>query len=95
MKKVPCKCFAPATVANVAVGYDVLGFAIEELGDEVFIREGKEKGLKIKLIRNRGKLSYDPQKNVAGFAALKMMEHLDILDMPIEMDLNKNMPLLL
>jgi len=93
MKKVPCKCFAPATVANVAVGYDVLGFAIEELGDEVVLREGKEKGLKIKTIRNRGKLSYDPQKNVAGFAALKMMEHLGIEDMPIEMDLNKNMPI--
>ncbi len=93
MKKIPCKCFAPASVANVAVGYDVLGFALEELGDEIIIREGKEKGLKIKTIRNRGKLSYDPLKNVAGFAALKMMEHLDIVDMPIEIDLNKNMPI--
>ncbi len=93
MKKVPCKCFAPATVANVAVGYDVLGFAIEELGDEVIIREGKEKGLKINTIRNRGKLSYDPTKNVAGYGALKMMQHLGIEDMPIEMDLNKNMPI--
>lgn len=93
MKKIPCKCFAPATVANVAVGYDVLGFAINDLGDEVVIREGKERGLKIKTIRNKGKLSYDVQRNVAGFAALKMMEHLGIEDMPIEMDLNKNMPI--
>jgi len=93
VKKVPCKCFAPATVANVAVGYDVLGFAIEELGDEIVIREGREKGLKIGLIKNKGKLSMDIRKNVAGYAALKMMEHLGIEDMPIEIDLHKNMPI--
>jgi len=93
VKKVPCKCFAPATVANVAVGYDVLGFAINDLGDEIVIREGKEKGLKIGLIKNKGKLSMDINKNVAGFAAYKMMEYLDITDMPIEIDLHKNMPI--
>lgn len=29
--------FAPATVANVVAGFDVLGFAVEELGDEVTV----------------------------------------------------------
>jgi len=29
--------FAPATVANVAVGFDVLGFAFGELGDQVTV----------------------------------------------------------
>lgn len=36
--------FAPATVANVVAGFDVLGFAVEELGDEVtvsFTNSGK------------------------------------------------------
>ena len=28
------RVFAPATVANVACGYDVLGFAIDSPGDE-------------------------------------------------------------
>ncbi len=32
------RVFAPATVANVACGYDVLGFAIEAPGDEVVAR---------------------------------------------------------
>ena len=27
--------FAPATVSNVAVGFDILGFAVEAAGDEV------------------------------------------------------------
>lgn len=29
--------FAPATVANVVAGFDVLGFAVEDLGDEVSV----------------------------------------------------------
>ncbi|HEV2826343.1 MAG TPA: hypothetical protein VGW76_01985, partial [Pyrinomonadaceae bacterium] len=29
--------FAPATVANVAVGFDILGFAIESVGDVVTV----------------------------------------------------------
>ena len=29
------RVFAPATVANVACGYDVLGFAIDAPGDEI------------------------------------------------------------
>lgn len=35
MKKI--KCYAPATVANVVCGYDVLGFAIDNPGDEVIV----------------------------------------------------------
>ena len=30
--------FAPATVSNVACGFDVLGFALEHPGDEVTAR---------------------------------------------------------
>ncbi len=93
MKKVPCKCFAPATVANVAVGYDVLGFAIEDLGDEIIIREGTEKGLVIKSIYGNKKLSKDISKNVAGYSAFKLMQHLGIEDQPIEIDLYKKMPI--
>lgn len=31
------KVFAPATVANVAYGFDILGFAVSEPGDEVIV----------------------------------------------------------
>ena len=40
MSKPGIKVFAPATVANVAVGFDILGFALEKPGDEIIIREG-------------------------------------------------------
>jgi homoserine kinase len=32
------KVFAPATVANVVCGFDVLGFAVNAPGDEVIMR---------------------------------------------------------
>ena len=39
------KIFSPATVANVACGYDVLGFCLDTIGDEMVIRKTKEKGI--------------------------------------------------
>ncbi|MCB0645256.1 MAG: homoserine kinase [Saprospiraceae bacterium] len=87
------KVFAPASVANVAVGFDILGFALEKPGDEIIIREGKEPGLKITEIRGaQGKLPYDVMKNTAGYAAHRLLAHLGALDVPLEMEIHKKMP---
>ena len=37
------KIFSPATVANVACGFDVLGFCLDNKGDEMVIRKTTEK----------------------------------------------------
>jgi homoserine kinase len=51
------RVFAPATVANVACGYDVLGFAIAAPGDEVVVRHAAKPGLHItKITGDGGKL---------------------------------------
>lgn len=42
--------FAPATVANVAVGFDILGFAIESVGDTVTVSIADEPTVRIKQI---------------------------------------------
>ena len=73
--KTGIKVFAPASVANVACGFDVLGFALERPGDEIIVRFSEEKGLKITKITG-GKLPYAPEKNTAGYAALTLLEHL-------------------
>ena len=87
------KVWAPASVANVAVGYDILGFAIDGPGDEVLVRRGKEKGLKIVEITGaKGKLTLDPEKNTAGYSALRLLEHLGASDEPLEMTIRKKMP---
>lgn len=41
------KIFSPATVANVACGFDVLGFCLDSIGDYMVIRKTTEKGIKI------------------------------------------------
>lgn len=87
------KVFAPASVANVAVGFDILGFALELPGDDIIIREGKEKGLRITMIQGaKGKLPMDVMKNTAGYSAHRLLQHLDSLDVPLEMEIYKKMP---
>jgi len=86
------KAFAPATVSNVAVGFDIMGFPMEAPGDEIIIREGKESGVVISKITKGKGLSYDPQKNTAGVAVLKMLEHLGMSDKAIDIEIRKKMP---
>ena len=89
----PIKVFAPASVANVAVGFDILGFALEKPGDEIIVRPGKEKGLHITSITGaQNKLPLEVSKNTAGYAALRLLQHLGEEDCPIEMEIHKKMP---
>jgi homoserine kinase len=89
--KTGIKVFAPASVANVACGFDVLGFALERPGDEIIVRFSENKGLKITKITG-GKLPYEVEKNTAGYAALKLLEHLGESERGIEMEIHKKMP---
>ncbi|MGJ8696544.1 MAG: homoserine kinase [Verrucomicrobiaceae bacterium] len=87
------RVFAPATVANVACGYDVLGFAIDAPGDEVVARHSDKPGLRItKITGDDGKLPLDAEKNTAGVAALDLLKHLGMLDRGIELEIHKKMP---
>lgn len=93
MAKPGIKVFAPASVANVAVGFDILGFALEKPGDEIIIREGVKPGLVITDIQGAGgRLSHDIMKNTAGYSAWRLMQHLGETQRPIEMEIHKKMP---
>jgi homoserine kinase len=93
MAKPGIKIFAPASVANVAVGFDILGFALEKPGDEIIIREGSKPGLVITEIQGAGgKLPYEIMKNTAGYAAFRLLEHIGETDRPLEMEIHKKMP---
>lgn len=93
MKKEEIKVFAPASVANVAVGYDILGFALDGPGDEIVVRFTDQKSFKISTITgDNGKLPYEIQKNTAGLAAYSLLEHLGETHRGIEMEIHKKMP---
>lgn len=86
------KVFTPATVANVACGFDILGFALEKPGDEIIARFSDQPGLRIAAISgDGGKLPYNIKKNTAGFAAQKLLEHLGE-NRGIELEIHKKMP---
>lgn len=87
------KVFAPASVANVACGFDVLGFALEKPGDEIIVRFSDKPGLRITDITGaKGKLPFEVEKNTAGFAAQRLLEHLGETERGIEMEIHKKMP---
>ena len=70
MRKPGIKVFAPASVSNVAVGFDILGFALDAPGDEIIVREGTQPGLVITDIKGaKGKLTFDVMKNTEEYAA--------------------------
>lgn len=97
------RIFAPATVANVGPGFDILGFAVSRPGDIVEVRKSDVAGVQISDIkytrkRDIGKLPGSPEKNTAGVAAidvLKTLQKRGIIDrdVGVEMKLRKSMPL--
>lgn len=87
------RVFAPASVANVAVGFDILGFAIDGLGDEVVARRSDEGELRITQIHGASKtLPKDPLKNTAGRAALEFLKYLNLSDIGVDLEIYKKMP---
>ena len=62
------RLFAPATVANVSCGFDVLGFCLDPVGDEMVIRKSDQPGVQITKIEGQ-ELPFETHKNVAGVAA--------------------------
>ena len=73
MKKI--KIFSPATVSNVACGFDILGFPIESFGDEMTISKSDKFGIRITKIKGYS-VPTDPKKNVATVSAEKLINDL-------------------
>ena len=94
MKEVQgARFWAPATVANVASGFDVLGFALSEPGDIVTARRSPREGVRLTEVRgDGGLLPRDPTRNTATVAITALMERLGS-PFGVEVELEKRMPL--
>ncbi len=94
MAKPGLKVFAPATISNVAVGFDILGFALQHPGDEIIVREGNTPGLTIGEIQGAGgRIPTDVLRNTATVAAQALLDHLGEGNRPLQMDIHKKMPI--
>lgn len=71
------KVFAPATVANVACGFDVMGFALEGIGDELTVTKTDKPGLEITAIHGAEGLPIEPGSNVTTVAVLALLQELE------------------
>lgn len=67
---------APATVANMVCGFDVLGFAVTEPYDEMHIRFSDKPGIQIINLDDYN-LPTNPEQNVAGAALMAMFEEVN------------------
>jgi homoserine kinase len=87
--------FAPATVANVAVGFDVLGFAIDGVGDRVTARFDPDASAPVTVDRIEGvvtDLPLDARRNTAAVAVAALLESLGS-DARVRLRLHKGIPL--
>lgn len=66
------KVFCPATIANISCGFDVLGVALDAVGDEMVVRKIEEKGIKIRKVYGQ-ELPMETHRNVAGVAGLALL----------------------
>jgi len=88
------KVFAPATVANVVCGFDVLGLAVNAPGDEVIMRRKAEPGVVItKITGDDGRLPLDPARNTASACVQMYLQHIGRTDIGVEIELHKKMPI--
>ncbi|MFC5045671.1 homoserine kinase [Aquimarina hainanensis] len=69
------KIFAPATVANLSCGFDVMGCCLDTVGDEMIISKVAEPGIKITKIEGAD-LPMETHKNVAGVAVEALLQKL-------------------
>ena len=81
------KVFAPASIANLSCGYDILGVCLDNIGDEITVRKTKKKGITIKKVSGQ-KLSTDISINVAGVSATALLNESKV-DCGFEIEIHK------
>ena len=87
------KVFAPATVANEACGFDILGFAVDQPGDEITLKKSNSGQVRIvKITGDDGALPLDADQNTSSVVIKMFLRDLEI-NQGIDVHLDKKMPL--
>ncbi|GIK27542.1 MAG: Homoserine kinase [Anaerolineae bacterium] len=87
------EAYAPASMANLGVGFDILGLALDSGGDTVCAEWSDTPGVTIASITgDGGRLPLDPSKNTAGIAALAVLRMADV-DRGVSLRITKGLPL--
>lgn len=85
--------YAPGSVSNVACGFDVLGFALDEPGDIVIAAQKDGPGVTIAGIEgDGGRLPTDPARNTASAAVQALLSRLETTR-GVSLTIQKGLPL--
>ncbi|MBA2390986.1 MAG: homoserine kinase, partial [Geodermatophilaceae bacterium] len=86
--------FAPATIANLGAGFDVLGVAVEGMGDWVTAARADQPGVTIeKISGDEGRLPLDAEQNTAGIAAREALRLIGAEGQGVALAIRKGLPL--
>lgn len=87
------KVLAPASLSNLACGFDILGLALDIPGDEIIGRIVDTPGIHIAEITGAKKdIPKDPTQNIATVAAAVLLKHLGEEKRGIEFRIRKHIP---
>ena len=87
------KIKAPATIANLSCGFDVLGVCIKEPFDEITINKIPEKKVLINILDSKfSNIPSNPKENTGGIPAELIINDFN-LDYGFEININKGIPL--
>jgi len=85
--------YAPGSVSNVACGFDIMGFALDEPGDVVVASPQDAGGVSIAAIHgDDGRLTTDPRRNTASAAVLALLQRLETTR-GVSLTIHKGLPL--
>lgn len=85
--------FAPASIGNVAAGFDVLGHAMDAVGDRVTVTRSDEPGVRIVSVEGiAGALPSDPAANTATAGLLRLIDER-ALPFGFDVAIRKGIPL--
>jgi len=84
--------FAPATSANLAVGFDILGLAFGAIGDRVTLKIRDDHQFVIEAIQAQEQLPFENDKNTAAVAVQALCQDLS-LDCGFSIEIQKGIPL--
>ncbi|HEY7377386.1 MAG TPA: homoserine kinase [Steroidobacteraceae bacterium] len=85
--------FAPATVGNVGIGFDILGHTVQSVGDRVTARRHPDVGVRIRAIRGVvSALPLEAERNTAGKAVMSLWRTRQAAG-GVELEIDKGIPL--
>jgi homoserine kinase len=84
--------FAPGSVGNVAIGFDILGFSVDAVGDRVHLKRVAKPGVTITAIHGAVDLPLEAERNTAGRSLLALQESV-LPEFGFEMEIEKGIPL--